>query len=92
MQSWAIYDLILLVHTLADDLKPTKPIHKVAIVKAVVFVSFWQGLLISILQTAGVIKVGKHLLGCPAQRSSADPDTSSPQRRTQRGRRTTSRA
>ena len=42
-QAWAMYCLILFYKALRDELAPLSPFYKFLTVKAVVFLSFWQG-------------------------------------------------
>ncbi|TFY59581.1 hypothetical protein EVJ58_g5692 [Rhodofomes roseus] len=52
----AMYCLIQLYMPISEYLAPRKPILKLFAVKAVVFLTFWQATLISILETFDVIK------------------------------------
>ncbi|KAI0726023.1 DUF300-domain-containing protein [Fomitopsis betulina] len=52
----AMYCLIQLYMPVSEQLAPHKPILKLFAVKAVVFLTFWQATLISILETFGLIK------------------------------------
>ena len=42
-------------HKCHEELAPIRPLSKFVVVKAVVFVTFWQGVLIAILVYKGVI-------------------------------------
>ena len=42
-QAWAMYCLILFYYALREELAPINPFYKFVTVKAVVFLSFWQG-------------------------------------------------
>ncbi|KZT69698.1 DUF300-domain-containing protein [Daedalea quercina L-15889] len=52
----AMYCLLQLYMPVSELLAPQKPILKLFAVKAVVFLTFWQATLISVLETFGVIK------------------------------------
>jgi len=52
----AMYALITLYLTVKKDLAPFKPIPKFVSVKFVIFFSFWQGLVVSILAHYGLIQ------------------------------------
>jgi hypothetical protein len=51
-QLWAMYCLVFFYLACTDDLAPTQPVPKLATVKAVVFLTFWQSMLI-----AGLVKL-----------------------------------
>ena len=53
-QFGAMYALVLFYHQLDVELKPLHALSKVLAVKAVVFLSFWQGSLIAFLSSRGV--------------------------------------
>ncbi|XP_005097346.1 transmembrane protein 184C [Aplysia californica] len=54
-QILAMYCLILFYKAFKEELQPLKPVPKFLCVKAVVFLSFWQALLIAILTETGAI-------------------------------------
>mmetsp|Transcript_19396 Transcript_19396/g.40756 ORF Transcript_19396/g.40756 Transcript_19396/m.40756 type:complete len:406 (-) Transcript_19396:240-1457(-) len=55
-QGWAMYCLILFYHEKHAALAPLRPLGKLLAVKAVVFASFWQGVLIAGLVSQGRIR------------------------------------
>lgn len=55
-QGWAMYCLVQLYHTFKADLKPLRPFGKFLVVKSVVFLSFYQQILIAALVFWNVIK------------------------------------
>ncbi|XP_072029622.1 transmembrane protein 184B-like isoform X2 [Amphiura filiformis] len=55
--SLALYALFLFYFACRDILTPFEPILKFFMVKSIIFVSFWQGVLLAILELAGVIDV-----------------------------------
>ena len=57
----ALYSLVLFYLSARVYLAPFKPLAKFALVKTIIFVTFWQNVLIAILFLVGVAKVG-HLL------------------------------
>nr|XP_056711352.1 transmembrane protein 184C [Euleptes europaea] len=54
-QLFAMYCLVLFYKVLREELNPIKPVGKFLCVKMVVFVSFWQAVLIALLVKVGVI-------------------------------------
>uniref|UniRef100_A0A8D0G8J3 Transmembrane protein 184A n=1 Tax=Sphenodon punctatus TaxID=8508 RepID=A0A8D0G8J3_SPHPU len=53
--SLAIYALFLFCFATKELLSPFKPVLKFLTIKAVIFLSFWQGMLLAILEKCGVI-------------------------------------
>ncbi|XP_018020148.1 transmembrane protein 184B isoform X3 [Hyalella azteca] len=54
--SLALYGLFLFYYSTKELLKPFDPLIKFFTIKSVIFLSFWQGVLLAILEEAGVIK------------------------------------
>lgn len=52
----SLYALVLFYVATKDILKPYDPVLKFFMVKAIIFASFWQGVLLSFLELIGVIK------------------------------------
>ncbi|KAL8996804.1 MAG: hypothetical protein Q9169_003773 [Polycauliona sp. 2 TL-2023] len=59
----AMYCLIQFYVQLKDDLAEHSPLPKVAAIKLVIFLSFWQTILISFLTSSGAIKPSQRLQG-----------------------------
>ncbi|XP_063727540.1 transmembrane protein 184B-like isoform X3 [Symsagittifera roscoffensis] len=53
--SVALYGLFLFYQATADMLTPYRPVLKFLSVKSVIFLSFWQGMLLAILEATGVL-------------------------------------
>ncbi|ORZ32527.1 organic solute transporter Ostalpha-domain-containing protein [Catenaria anguillulae PL171] len=54
--SWSLYCLVIFFMTCVHDLRPFRPLPKFLCIKAVLFFSFWQGVVVSILVYARVIQ------------------------------------
>eukprot|EP00056_Hartaetosiga_gracilis_P007562 m.109820 g.109820 ORF g.109820 m.109820 type:complete len:604 (+) comp12740_c0_seq2:13-1824(+) len=55
-QLWAMYCLILFYYGFKEDLKSIKPFQKFLTIKAIIFLSFWQAVVIALLVELGAIK------------------------------------
>ncbi|XP_005367172.1 transmembrane protein 184A isoform X1 [Microtus ochrogaster] len=53
--SLALYALLLFYFATRDFLRPFKPMLKFFTIKAIIFLSFWQGVVLAILERCGVI-------------------------------------
>lgn len=53
---YALYCLVKLYYATKDDLKDWNPVWKFMCIKGIIFFTFWQGFLIEVLNSAGVIK------------------------------------
>eukprot|EP00897_Mesotaenium_endlicherianum_P001452 jgi/Mesen1/1334/ME000013S00832 len=54
----AMYTLLLFYHGFAKELAPHRPMAKFLCIKGVVFFAYWQGLVLSILASTGVLHEG----------------------------------
>lgn len=54
--SLALYGLILFYQATKDLLSPYEPVWKFLSVKSIIFMSFWQGVMLAILEKIGVLK------------------------------------
>eukprot|EP00262_Sarcandra_glabra_P008390 TRINITY_DN21915_c0_g1_i1.p1 TRINITY_DN21915_c0_g1~~TRINITY_DN21915_c0_g1_i1.p1 ORF type:complete len:294 (-),score=18.92 TRINITY_DN21915_c0_g1_i1:241-1122(-) len=54
--SLALYSLVVFYHVFAKELAPHKPLSKFLCIKGIVFFCFWQGIMLDILASAGVIR------------------------------------
>jgi Organic solute transporter Ostalpha len=55
-QAWALYVLALFYMAMHTELSPLNPLRKFVTIKLVVFFSFWQGLVITMLCSMGILK------------------------------------
>jgi hypothetical protein len=63
-QTWALYCLVLFFLGTKEELGPVRPLPKFLAIKAIIFFTYWQSLMISVLETVGVISE-KWGIGCP---------------------------
>lgn len=54
--SLALYGLILFYQATKDLLSPYEPVWKFLSVKSIIFMSFWQGVLLALLEKIGILK------------------------------------
>lgn len=54
--SLALYALVVFYHVFAKELAPHNPLAKFMCIKGIVFFCFWQGVMLNLLASAGIIK------------------------------------
>jgi hypothetical protein len=54
--SLALYALVVFYHVFSKELAPHKPLSKFLCVKGIVFFCFWQGIVLNILVSLGIVK------------------------------------
>jgi len=60
-QAWALYCLVLLYRALRAELAPIRPLAKFVCIKAVVFLTFWQGLSLHLAGSLGFLPKGEEV-------------------------------
>lgn len=73
--SLALYGLVLFYFATKDLLAPFDPVWKFCTVKSVIFLSFWQGVLLAVLEKAGLISAIYAASGAPADPAVASAGT-----------------
>lgn len=63
--SLSLYCLAIFWKILWSDLKPFNPVGKFLCVKLIIFASYWQGIILAILNVAGVLPKGNSMEGAP---------------------------
>ncbi|RLN02609.1 hypothetical protein BBJ28_00023828, partial [Nothophytophthora sp. Chile5] len=63
-QTWALYCLVLFFYGAKEELHPMRPVPKFLAIKAIIFFTYWQSLMISVFVSVGVISERWHI-GCP---------------------------
>ncbi|KAJ6333604.1 hypothetical protein OIU76_026130 [Salix suchowensis] len=54
--SLALYSLLVFYHVFAKELAPHKPLAKFLCIKGVVFFCFWQGIVLEMLVSMGIVR------------------------------------
>ncbi|XP_057453744.1 uncharacterized protein LOC130745474 [Lotus japonicus] len=54
--SLALYSLVVFYHVFAKELEPHKPLSKFLCIKGIVFFCFWQGIVLDLMATMGIIR------------------------------------
>lgn len=54
--SLALYSLVVFYHVFSKELEPHKPLAKFLCIKGIVFFCFWQGIVLDLLATLGIIR------------------------------------
>jgi len=55
-QTWALYCLVQFYNVIKDKLAPIKPLAKFLTFKSIVFLTWWQGIIVAFLFSMGLVK------------------------------------
>lgn len=55
-QTWALYCLVQFYNVIKDKLAPIKPLAKFLTFKSIVFLTWWQGIIVAFLFSMGLFK------------------------------------
>lgn len=63
-QTWALYCLVLFFMGTKEELAPVRPLPKFLAIKAIIFFTYWQSIMINLFESAGWISESWDI-GCP---------------------------